>query len=43
MKPTRTISRRSFLGRGGSASLLAPGGCTMAGGPIEERRRRRHD
>jgi len=37
MKPTRSISRRSFLGRVGGASMLALGGCTVAGGRIEER------
>lgn len=37
MRPIRTISRRSFLGRVGGASLLALGGCSAVGGPIEER------
>jgi hypothetical protein len=37
MTPTRPISRRSFLGRVGGASIFALGGCTVSGGPIEER------
>jgi hypothetical protein len=37
MKPTRSISRRSLLGRVGRASLLVLGGCTGVGAPIEER------
>lgn len=35
MKPDRSISRRSFLGRVGGASMLALGGCTVRG-PIDE-------
>jgi hypothetical protein len=37
MRPIRTISRRSFFGRVGGASMLALGGCAILGGPIEER------
>ena len=36
MRPIRKLSRRSFLGRVGGASLLALGGCTTVVGPIDE-------